>query len=174
MTGLGFRGDHIHVSGDGSAIVATSYNGEIVLWTESGGTQSLGKMGAPYGISGDGARIVGLIDEPVGDGGGGSITYPFIWEAAHGFRNLNDVLLNDYGLGGAMAGWRISEVFGISDDGRTLVGKAISPDGIPSYEAFAAAIPPSSVPEPSAATFVVVGFLWFATRSAQRRKNAYR
>jgi hypothetical protein len=61
----------------------------------------------------------------------------FIWDAEHGMRNLQDLLVNDYGLD--LTGWRLSRARGISADGLTIVGSAYHPNG--DVEAWIAHIP---------------------------------
>jgi hypothetical protein len=53
----------------------------------------------------------------------------FIWDAEHGMRNLRDVLINEYGLGSSLEGWRLITANDISADGRTIVGIGIGPAG---------------------------------------------
>jgi len=60
----------------------------------------------------------------------------FVWEEAFGMRSLQGVL---EGAGLDLMGWRLQRATGISDDGRTIVGYGINPDGY--QEAFIATIP---------------------------------
>ena len=90
----------IGLSNDGSVIVGVGYssgNGEAFRWTQAGfvglGDLSGGSFGsAAAAVSADGSTIVGS----------GTIAAPgergFIWDAAHGMRDLQDVLVNDFGL----------------------------------------------------------------------------
>ena len=75
-----------------------------------------------YDVSGDGAVVVGY-----GTTDGGEAA--FLWDAAHGMRNLRDVLVNEYGLGASLAGWTLSQAIGISADGTTIVGAGYNPAG---------------------------------------------
>jgi hypothetical protein len=51
----------------------------------------------------------------------------FIWDERHGMRDLRDVLVNSYGLD--LDSWTLKMARAISDDGFTIVGKGINPDG---------------------------------------------
>ena len=42
-------------------------------------------------------------------------------------RFIDDVLINDFGLD--LTGWALGQVFGISADGRTIVGHGVNPSG---------------------------------------------
>jgi hypothetical protein len=55
---------------------------------------------------------------------------PFIWDDLHSIRDVNDVLRDDYGLGESLAGWTLTGALDISDDGRTIVGDGLTPQGI--------------------------------------------
>lgn len=131
------------LSADGSTIVGLGHDGTISRWTEAGGTESLGIIGTAYGVSENGSRIVGVRTS-------GDERRPFIWDAALGVRILQDVLTNDYGLGPAIGDWEVTEAYGISDDGLTIVGQATRLGG-GRYQAYAATVPLPIVPEPSAA-----------------------
>ena len=60
--------------------------------------------------SADGSVIVGRDGEA------------FYWTAAGGLRSLEDVLLNDYGIGSQLAGVSLLVVWDISDDGQVIIG----------------------------------------------------
>lgn len=51
----------------------------------------------------------------------------FIWDELHGTRELDNTLVDDYGLD--LAGWDLGWVYGISDDGMTMVGGGVNPYG---------------------------------------------
>lgn len=134
------------VSADGQVIVggSDSSNGnEAFRWTEQAGMVGLGALWYYYGFGSsvaadantDGSIIVG---ESVIDVYGN--TAPFIWDEQHGMRNLQDVLVDDYGLD--LTGWSLASALGISDDGTAIVGYGDGPDG--RREAWVA-----RVPEPS-------------------------
>jgi probable HAF family extracellular repeat protein len=64
-------------------------------------------------VSADGSVVVG----------GCGLGLAWIWDAAHGFRNLKDVLTLGFGLD--LTGWGLSEATGVSDDGNKIVGYAL-------------------------------------------------
>ncbi|HEY3243812.1 MAG TPA: hypothetical protein VGM03_10715 [Phycisphaerae bacterium] len=72
------------------------------------------------GVSGDGSIVVGNASSQFVNG-------PFIWDAMHGMRLLQDVLTNDFGLN--LNGYSLSSASAISADGMTIVGTAGFPDG---------------------------------------------
>ena len=45
-------------------------------------------------------------------------------------RRLEDVLVDDHNLGAALAGWTLTSATDISDDGLTIVGDGINPQGM--------------------------------------------
>ena len=51
----------------------------------------------------------------------------FLWSAEKGMRSIEEMLV---GVGSAK-GWQLTEANSISDDGRTIVGNGINPDGKP-------------------------------------------
>ncbi|MCK4275896.1 MAG: PEP-CTERM sorting domain-containing protein [Phycisphaerae bacterium] len=146
------------VSADGSVIVGTcrtiADNPNDMLmnafrWTPQGGMTLLdipAQQSSTVGVSGDGQTIVGWWSE------GG----PYIWNAADGFRSIEDVLVNDCGLD--LAGWEIQKVYGISDDGSTVFGQAkrhVEPEwGARNYTEYQSYV--ATIPEP--ATVALLGF----------------
>jgi uncharacterized membrane protein len=89
-----------------------------------------------YDVSGDGSIMVGDSDD-------GSPT-AFIWDDGNGMRNLKDVLETDYGLD--LTDWQLQRATGISDDGNTIVGTGINPEGV--EEAWLFAVNELPVPVP--------------------------
>ncbi len=155
MQGLGILADGRFsraddVSSDGTTIVGHSdsaYGGEAFRWTEVGGMQSLGDLpgglfyGKAWGVSGDGSITVGE------SSGANDDVVAFVWDEVNGMQSLR-ALLEDNGVN--MSGWTLSAAFDISEDGRTIVGSCINPEG--NYEAFVAVIP-----EPSSALLMIIG-----------------
>jgi probable HAF family extracellular repeat protein len=145
------------VDADGSVVVGintfrvglNNINEEAFRWTEQEGTVSLVSPGwsltVPRDISADGSVIVGR---------GLNITSSaaFYWTSETGMLDLRDLLI----FGGAMNldGWTLVSADGISDDGRTVAGTALGPNG---QEAFVATI--SAIPEPSTVGLAVVAGL---------------
>ncbi len=157
MVGLGdlpggfFNGVAYAVSSDGQVIVGksssaasfASYEGnmEAFLWTSLGGMVGLGDLpggsfnSSASAVSADGSIIVG---EGMTDLG----YTAFIWDEAHGMRNLQDVLVNECHLN--LTGWQLWNATGISADGLTIVGYGVNPSG--STEAWVATLPKSVFP----------------------------
>jgi uncharacterized membrane protein len=73
----------------------------------------------------------------------------FIWTQSGGMRNLQEMLITDYGLGAELAGWRLWGANDISDDGMVIVGDGRGPSG--AIEGFVVVIP-----EPSTAALLAV------------------
>ena len=68
---------------------------------------------SPRDVTADGSLVVGSCSLP---------STAVLWTAATGMVSLQDVLVNDYGLGKELEGWSLSSVYDITDDGRFLVG----------------------------------------------------
>jgi uncharacterized membrane protein len=111
------------VSRDGRVIIQSQFDylslgsGTATLWTEEQGViQFVG--GRTTDLTSDGSVVIGFDDV-------GSI----VWDARHGRRSLNELLVNEYGLASELEGWQELYPFQIADDGLTLSGRAISPEG---------------------------------------------
>lgn len=135
---------------DGSVMVGESgHEGNLIsgatqpfVWREETGVVDLAGwnhdvFGSSWGISDDGSVIIGESWTDVDR----SDRRPFIWTADSGVRDLPEVLLTDYGLGDAFAGWQLTFADAISGDGRTIAGTGINPDG--NQEAWVAILEPS-------------------------------
>jgi probable HAF family extracellular repeat protein len=128
LAGGAFDSQANGASFDGSVIVGesvTTASGEAspFRWTSGGGMVALtGLVGTAKACSADGSIVVGRT-------GFGAITHAFVWDAAHGVRDLYDVLVADYGLGAALAGWTLYEAIDVSNDGTVIVGHGLSPGG---------------------------------------------
>jgi len=122
------------VSADGQTIVgySSSVNGtmEAFRWNNLG-MIGLGDLpGGPFqsqawAVSDDGQVVVGQGTLEGGLFGAGQ-SAAFIWDAAHGMRNLQQVL-TDAGLN--LTGWTLSSARAISSDGVTIAGIGINPAG---------------------------------------------
>lgn len=156
------------VSADGSTVVgyARSPNTnpswlEAYSWTETGGFVPLGDLPGgvlnsfAWAVSGDGSIIVGegATGDSVDD------KEAFIWDAAHGMRNLRELLISDFGLD--LDGWILNAARGISADGNTIVGYGVNPQGY--QESWVAVIP-----EPSSTALAVI---LIATQVIRRRRG---
>jgi uncharacterized membrane protein len=102
------------------------------------------------GVSGDGSIVVGVANDGNSEA--------FIWDASHGLRNLEDVLVNDLALN--LTGWRLLAARGVSQDGLTIVGSGINPSG--QNEAWLAIIP-----EASTGLLLAAGLVSLAARRAR-------
>lgn len=105
-------------------------------------------------VSADGTIVVG-----VGNSASGSEA--FIWDSVNGMRSLQSVLTEDFGLD--LTGWTLNEALGVSNNGLTIVGRGINPNGF--LEAWIA-----TVPEPCAFAFLASGGLVLT----RRRRNGLR
>ena len=133
------------ISGDGVAVVGTSrmvfrdqphdlYR-QAFIWTEEDGMTSLGFL--PFAdafilseydavdVSNRGKVVVGNVTL----GGDGGDSMPFIWNEEDGMQLLAHVLVDDFGLPLDLYGWDLETVAAISDDGLTIVGTGLNPDG---------------------------------------------
>lgn len=137
MVGLGdlpggsFTSASVAASDDGSVVVGWSVStlsnssfGETFRWTQATGMVGLGFLpgrdwSRATAMSGDGSVIVGL------SGSGFSAGTVFIWTQADGMRDLQSVLVNDFGLD--LQGAVLSNASAVSVDGITISGLAIIP-----------------------------------------------
>jgi uncharacterized membrane protein len=161
------------ISADGSTVIGSSISfeqdnfpdppldgWEAFIWTGATGMVSIGELpgGAVYAraeaVSGNGSVVVGASTE------GLSTPVAFIWDAAHGMRRLQDVLVAEYGLD--LAGWTLFSANGISADGNTIVGWGVGPDG--ASQGWIA-----TVPEPGTALLVATGLAGLAVRRRRER-----
>jgi len=141
------------ISADGSTIVGQS-GYEAFRWTEETGMIGLGILGGildqtmAVDVSGDGSIVIG---NSMYEGA-------FIWDELHGTRELDNALVDDYGLD--LAGWNLGNVEAISDNGLTITGWGVNPQG--NVEAWIV-----TVPEP--ATIVFLGVSCLLLRRPRRR-----
>lgn len=118
----------INASGDVIVGYGNSTAGyQALRWKSGAGMQALGFL--PGGnnshataTNGDGSIVVG--DSNSGGNLGGYSA--FRWTAATGMRSVAD-LLNASGV--ALGGWRLTNAYGISADGRFIAGQGINPAG---------------------------------------------
>lgn len=140
------------ISGDGSTIIGMNFfygrqreeYSEGFVYTEERGLQGMSRPGERWAwmsasdVSYDGSRVVG---SRKADGAQWEASEAFVWDPDLGVRPLKD-LLAAYGL--HLPGWRLTDAWGVSDDGRTIVGAGIDPGGI--FRSFIAVIPEPGVP----------------------------
>jgi len=120
------------VSSDGKTIVGeTTMNtsdSKGFYWTAAEGIVSLQNIDQgivssyPADVSGDGSVIVGRSFSQIQ-----GWTGAFIWTKKTGIRCLADVLAEQ---GVDVSGWKLDGASGVSDDGRTIVGSGVNPDGV--------------------------------------------
>jgi probable HAF family extracellular repeat protein len=132
------------VSQRGDVVVGTATNAagqpEAFRW-EGGAMVGLGDLpGGPFwsgasGVSGDGARVVGVSSVALGN------EYrAFLWDAATGeMEDLKALLEARYGLD--LGGWTLRSADAISLDGRRIAGVGTNPAG--RTEAYLATLPPA-------------------------------
>jgi probable HAF family extracellular repeat protein len=102
------------VSADGSVVVGESGSRasdvHAFRWTAAGGLQDLGP-GSALGVSADGSVAVGF-----------RASTAMMWDATNGARSVRDVLI---AAGADLSDWSLTDAFGISADGRAIVGTAV-------------------------------------------------
>jgi len=126
MTSVGGAFSVNAVSRDGQVIVGavdTAQGFEAFRWTPADGFDLLGTLGPnqtsqALGVSGDGRRVVGFVEDQSTD-----LRTAFVWEEGKGMRLLQDVLVNEFGFADDLVGWTLTKVYAVSDDGSTLVGR---------------------------------------------------
>jgi probable HAF family extracellular repeat protein len=131
------------VSANGSVVVGASQgaNGyEAFRWTLRDGMVGLGDIpGGSFGSDAYAVSAGGWI--VVGEGRSASGQEASIWDPQHGMRSVHDLLM---AAGADVEGWRLRSAYGISADGRTIVGRGINPSG--QTEAWLAVLPPPPPP----------------------------
>jgi len=138
------------ISADGEVITANTIDGlgetHPFRWTQSTGIVFLDEpLGGEHlsrvvDMSGDGSSMAGWAFT---DDGPKAV----VWDDLHGPRYLADALT---GLGLDLTGWTLEFTTGISDDGLTIVGTGINPNG--DTEAFIA-----TLPEPASLVLIALG-----------------
>lgn len=156
------------VSADGSWVVGET-NGQAFRWSEAGGILGLGilPLGPFAGIPGtefsfardvsdDGSVVVGstgaydpLLELPIPWEG-------FVWTASGGMQRPRD-FLDDYGID--LTGWSLYEIYGISDDGTTLLGAG-------SHAGHEQVVWIATIPEPTTALLFALGLAGLAALRA--------
>lgn len=169
MRGIGFLpGGNVSIargtSGDGGVIIGMgrSINGtEAFRWDEVTGMQGLGDLPGG-GFSSDATDVSADGSIIVGSGTSGPGTRAIIWDVENGIRDLEVVLSL---MGVDVSGWRLSKAWGVSADGRTIVGTGTNPAG----EAGGWIV---VVPEPSAALLLGLGLAFLGRRQGDSGRKA--
>lgn len=141
------------ISGDGSVVVGSDVVAPF-RWTRDTGLRFLTEERTPgiaFAISGDGTVIVGQ-----------NLSEPFIWTAKSGMIDIKSRLADE---GVDISGWDLQTAVGVSDDGTTIIGNGLNPDGV--REAWIATISP--VPEVEVWALMIVGFSVLAWQSKRER-----
>jgi uncharacterized membrane protein len=116
------------VSGNGLFVVG-GLIGDSYVWSRAAGTMTTIARTPGTGwsfaedVTNDGALVVG---HTVTDSENGHIYRAFVWDPSNGTRTVEQYLAS---LGVDATGWTFLRVNAVSDDGRTLVGEAITPGG---------------------------------------------
>jgi len=151
------------ISADGLVIVGNSNSGliagssiEAFFWTQATGMQGLGfldpsDVASTAEFASSDGRLV------FGDAIGSTLDFrTFVWDQHHGMRNLVDILDIEFGLGLDLADWTQFRAADISEDGLSLVGAGINPDG--NQEAWLIQLDhPIGIPEPTTLAFTFCG-----------------
>ncbi len=164
------------VSADGSTIVgqAAGANGdEAFRWTAAEGTVGLGDLpGGGYGSDGRGVSANGNI--VVGWGIGEVGTRPFIWMKNIGMRDLQSMLIDDFGLA-ELLGWSSVQPFAISADASVVAGNGINPQG--EWQAWVAVVPALCRPfvdsQPTSAAADLESLVQFTVETLSASPAAY-
>jgi len=143
LPGGAFTSEATAVSTDGSVVVGVSQSDlcdEAFRWEDGVmtglGTLTGGSESTAHAVSADGSVVVG-------DGNSGVFpfrtTEAFVWTDRNAMRSIRSVLVDEFGFD--LTGWTLTSAAGISDDGLTILGNGINPDG--ESEAWVAVLPSS-------------------------------
>lgn len=163
--------DVLSISADGKTVVGYTWGHQLsgFIWRAETGMQAIpglpNQLGLfmPLAVSGDGSVVVGGIGGACGINcfsGPGAV----IWDAQHGTRLLRDVLIDDYGLGDALANQFLEHASFISADGLTIAGFG---DRTKNQGSWLVTLP-APVPEPG-----VLALITIATFTVSYRRRAH-
>jgi probable HAF family extracellular repeat protein len=127
------------VSDDGSVVVGDTETAQAFRFVMGSGVRFINpddtQDSFAYATDADGSTIVGQV----------GFQRAYIWDEANGLRDLQNLLLEKFGVGN-LAGWTLERAFGISGDGKTIVGDGKNPSG--NTEAWIATLGDESRPSP--------------------------
>ena len=94
-------------------------------------------------------------------------SHAWIWVRSEPTAQLLTAYLTSKGLGGEIAGWKLTSVVGISDDGLVLAGSGYDPKG--KLRGWVVRLdPPTPVPEPATVAIVLIGLIGLAAARVHR------
>ena len=171
MVGLGdlpggiFASEAHDISQDGTTIVgvgASASGTEAFVWRD-GAMVGIGDLpggsfeSSARGVSGDGAVVVGSSRKLASDGVS-SVEAAFVWDAQHGMRDLEALLVDDLGLD--LDGVALRVATDVSADGTTVVGTGVDD----AMQVVWVAV----IPEPGASGMLGSGLLTLVALSRRR------
>jgi probable HAF family extracellular repeat protein len=164
------------VSADGLTVVGdtgteSTFIHDAFRWTAEAGYQMLGAPTPdtmsinPRDVSADGSRVVGWYGLPAPADPNAQMVRPFIWDVEHGGRDLQQVLVDEYGLP-ELGEWAISDVRAISADGLVMVGsgRRRNESGVWEETGWRA-----TIPEPATLLSLLSVLPWAILRVGRRR-----
>lgn len=140
----------------GGASIASTFDGVPFRWTEATGSQPIASVFGPgraLAVDADGDAIVGWINQEA-----------FYWSESKGMVLLADLLTT---LGStAHQDWRLTRATGVSDDGLSVVGFGVDPNGVTGP--FIARL----IPEPASVSLLaLMPLAWLQSTHRYRRTN---
>jgi len=175
------------INSNGSIIAGTlfhpaTFTRDSFLWSADTGMIPLGIFpgylnNVARGLSDDGSIVIGGADNG----------YGYIWTPESGIRDFSSVLYEDYGIADQLAGWEKITPFGITPDGRYLVGSGMYDEHVSAWLLDRGLTPPPiaegpplgpspfpPVPEPSTygvfASFLLLGIIGWRRRANSKAK----
>lgn len=120
------------ISADGNVIIGHVSPQWGAIWLPNGTVLQIPPLPGDlysYGnrVSGAGRCVVGFSQESGANPGN---IEALIWDSTLGTRRLQDVLVNDFNLGAALAGWTLTQATDVDDDCSTIVGEGTGPGGV--------------------------------------------
>lgn len=171
LPGIIFSSSALAASADGSVIVGfgtdLANKTEAIRWTAATGMVGLGDLpGGSFfsvanAVSGDGLTVVGRSNI----GPTNLDDAAFIWDQAHGMRNLQTILTSDFGIN--LTGWKLTSATGVSADGMQITGIGTNPQG--GHESWFVDLAANSAAVPEPSSLVIWGLAGLAICGRFRR-----